>query len=138
MHTQEWVGLVAYASCGHVRQEGTPTPGEDTHSWRLLLGVDTLHEIMLEGRVRSEDRKLGSTKTVYGWVITGTCKASGQVPRSHVVLKTEQVYLQTQDLLTVFWKVEDVSSDANLRPKKSKPLWIISRILIHDKRMAGN
>ena len=33
MHTQECVGLVAYAGCGHVRLEGTCTPGEDTHSW---------------------------------------------------------------------------------------------------------
>ena len=30
--TQEWVGLVAYDGWGHVRLEGTRTPGEDMHS----------------------------------------------------------------------------------------------------------
>ena len=77
----------------------------------LLLGVNVLPRVMLEGRTHSTDYSMSATRSVYGWVITGTCNSDNHVPRSHHCLKT-QVDQQTQDVLINFWKVEDVSSSS--------------------------
>ena len=55
----------------------------------LLLRVNVLPRVMLEGRVHSSDFSMSATNTVYGWVITGTCASSSQAPRSHHCLKTQ-------------------------------------------------
>ena len=76
----------------------------------LLLGVNVLPRVMLEGRVHSSDFSMSATNTVYGWVVTGTCASSSQAPRSHHCLKTQLIDQQTQDFLVPLWNVEDVSS----------------------------
>ena len=81
----------------------------------LLLGVNVLPRVMLEGRAHSPDYTMSASKSVYGWVVTGTCKAEGHVPRSRHCLKTTPINQQTQDLLTHFWRVEDVSSTSTNR-----------------------
>ena len=42
VRSQEWVGLVAYVSWGHVRLEGTHTPGEER-----IPGEDTYPEAII-------------------------------------------------------------------------------------------
>ena len=86
----------------------------------LLLGVDILPRIMVEGRRHSIDYTLSATKSVYGWIVTGTCKSNVQVPRSHLCLKTSTLDQQTQDLLTHFWQVEDVTSDTVVRTEEEQ------------------
>ena len=82
----------------------------------LLLGVDVLPQVMTDGLVRSADRQLSATQTVYGWVVTGWSKGADQAPSSYHCLKT-QVDQNTQDLLVKFWQVEDVSSTTTLQTK---------------------
>ena len=77
----------------------------------LLLGVDVLPRIMREKTVRSTNQLLSASETVYGWVVSGQCQSDNSVPRSHICLSTQIVDKQTQDLLTKFWQVEDVSSN---------------------------
>ena len=55
----------------------------------LLLGVNVLPRVMLEGRTHSSDYSLSPTRSVYGWVVTGTCNSASYVPRSHHCLKTQ-------------------------------------------------
>ena len=86
----------------------------------LLLGVDVLPRIMLEGRKNSADYTLSSTRSVYEWIVTGTCKSHMQVPRSHLCLKTSPLDQQTQDLLTCFWQVEDVTSNSAIRTEEEQ------------------
>ena len=86
----------------------------------LLLGVNVLPRVMLEGIVHSSDYSMNATRSVYGWVVTGTCKSSVQVPRSHLCLKTTPLDQQTQDLLTRFWQVEDVSSSSTIRTEEEQ------------------
>ena len=78
----------------------------------LLLGVNVLPRVMLEGRVHSLDYSMSATNTVYGWVVTGTCISKAHTPRSHHCLKTQPVDQVTQDFIIRFWGVEDVSSVA--------------------------
>ena len=77
----------------------------------LLLGVDVLPRIMGEKTVHSTNQLLSASETVYGWVVSGQCQSDNSVPRSHICLSTQIVDKQTQDLLTKFWQVEDVSSN---------------------------
>ena len=78
----------------------------------LLLGVNVLPRLMLEGRVHSADFSMSATNTVYGWVVTGTCTCASysQAPRSHHCLKTQSIDQQTQHFLVLFWNVENMSS----------------------------
>ena len=75
---------------------------------------------MVEGRKTSADYTLSASKSVYGWIVTGTCQSNVQVPRSHLCLKTTSLDQQTQDLLTPFWQVEDVTSDTVIRTEEEK------------------
>ena len=86
----------------------------------LLLGVNVLPRVMLEGRIHSTDYSLSVTRSVYGWVVTGTCKSLVQVPRFHLCLKTSPLDQQTQDLLTRFWQVEDVISSSSIRTEEEQ------------------
>ena len=86
----------------------------------LLLGVDILPRIMMEGRRTSLDYTLSASKSVYGWIVMGTCQSSMQVPRSHLCLKTTSIDQHTQDLLTRLWQVEDVTSDTTIRTEEEK------------------
>lgn len=83
----------------------------------LLLGVDVLPRIMREKTVRSTNQLLSASETIYGWVVSGQCQSDKSVPRSHICLSTQTVDEQTQDLLTKFWQVEDVSSNQVTRTK---------------------
>ena len=86
----------------------------------LLLGVIALPRVMLEGRIHSADYSLSVTRSVYGWVVTGTRKSPVQVPRSHLCLKTSPMDQQTQDLLTCFWQVEDVTPSSSIRMEEEQ------------------
>ena len=49
----------------------------------LLLGVNVLPRVMLEGRRHSVDYSMSATNSVYGWVVMGTCHSDTNTPRSH-------------------------------------------------------
>ena len=72
---------------------------------------------MGEKIVRSENRLLSASETICGWVVSGQCQSDNSV---HLCLKTETVDIQTQDLLTMFWKVEDTSSAETTHTKNEE------------------
>ena len=80
----------------------------------LLLGMNVLNKVLLDGRSTSNDGELCAYRTIYGWVVLGNCDVSGRSARVHVCLKTTAVDIQTHELMSAFWKVEDVSFDADL------------------------
>ena len=77
----------------------------------LLLGVDMLPHLLSGVATFSNDRKLQATETAYGWVISGSCRAGQQVPRSYLCVVTSAVDQQTQDLIIGFLQSESLAAD---------------------------
>ena len=75
--------------------------------------MDIFNKVMLAGRSTSEDGELYAHQSVFGWVVSGNCDTPVQFSRAHVCLKSTAIDIQTNNLMTAFWKVEDVGSDAS-------------------------
>ena len=78
-----------------------------------LLEMDIFNKVMLAGRSTSEDGELYAHHSVFGWVVSGNCDTPVQFSRAHVCLKSTAIDIQTNNLMTAFWKVEDIGSDAS-------------------------
>ena len=52
-----------------------------------------------------------ATETAYGWVVSGSCRAGQQVPRSHLCVAMSAVDQQTQDLIIGFLQPESLAAD---------------------------
>ena len=71
----------------------------------ILLGMDVYQQVILEGQPLL-NQQLKDTRSIFGWVITGSKYSPPTQAIAHLSLRTTTKDAETQDFLQKFWEVE--------------------------------
>ena len=75
----------------------------------LLLGQDSIPQILRQGLVKSEQSSLYCFNTMFGWVVGGHCSHPSQEARVHICCKATTDH-DLDETLKSFWEVEETPS----------------------------
>ena len=78
----------------------------------ILLGLDIIPRISLQGLIVSPSKDLSANETIFGWVISGYFESPSQAVTAHICCRAE-TSSKTDELVRAFWESEEPPTDAN-------------------------
>ena len=90
----------------------------------ILLGQNVWRHLFLEGKSKGKDYEPEAWETVFGWIVLGSYKPSSQEGAQQAityVITTEEAGLNSDQLLSKFWELEEPSVyEPAKTPQKSR------------------